>query len=108
MDNSIRNKLKSIIDELCSSDIFVTYKDILSAYYGEELLSTGSLPEYQSLKNLIRELCKNQAIEFKNGENAKKGFRYVPGNADFFNKQKERKLLEQKVGYDRRLLLIGG
>ena len=108
MDNSIRKKLKSIIDELCSSDNFVTYEEILCEYYGEELPSIGSLPEFQSLKNLKRELCKNQVIEFKNGKNAKEGFRYISGNADFFNKQEERKLLEQKVGDDRRLLLIGG
>ena len=45
MDNSIRKKLKSIIDELCSGDNFVTYEEILCEYYGEELPSIGSLPE---------------------------------------------------------------
>ncbi|MBR6989509.1 MAG: WYL domain-containing protein [Bacteroidaceae bacterium] len=108
MYNSVRNKLKLIIDEQCSGGQFITYKEILCKYYGEPLSSIGSLPEHSSLKNLICELRRNHAIEFKNGVDAKEGFRYVSGKAAFFRKKEERKLLEQKVGDDRRLFLIGG
>ena len=101
-EQKISARLKQIIDDVASSTEYVTYKDILSIYLGrpiEKNESPSSLPESKTLKMVISRA--GAIFDYKNGKDAKEGFRYKREFTHFFEKYNEEKQLKKKEGEGR-------
>lgn len=108
-EQKISARLKQIIDDVASSTEYVTYKDILSIYLGrpiEKNESPSSLPESKTLKMVISRA--GAIFDYKNGKDAKEGFRYKREFTHFFEKYNEEKQLKKKEGEEKKHFVTAG
>ncbi len=101
-------RLKQIIDEVASGDNYVTYKDILSKYLGsiKDNESPSSLPESKILKMIINRA--KDIFDYKNGIDAREGFRYKTEFTHYFKRDNEKKQLKKKEGEEKKLFVTAG
>ncbi len=101
--------IKELLDLLASGDEYITYEDVLSKIVClQDNESLSSYPEYNNLKVIVSRAKKDGVIEYKNGKNAKDGFRYKEGYANYFKKSSEKKDLSKKEGDEKKIFVTGG
>lgn len=96
-----------VIDNLASvDDKYTTMREVLEIYYDEEIEKPYIKKDYGRLKQLLH---RNKAVlEYKNGTDVTDGFRFKRGYENYFSHQKEKKLIKQKKGDERKIFLTGG
>lgn len=100
------DRLYEICDEMASAEQYVTLRAIMERYYGKPIGKLEGDREYGRLKKQLNR--HGNVVEYRNGHDFRKGFRYRRGCEYFFKNEEEKNELQKREGNERRLFLTGG
>jgi len=100
------DRLYEICDEMASAEQYVTLRAVMERYYGRPVGKLEGDREYGRLKKQLNR--HGHIVEYRNGHDFRKGFRYRRGCEYFFKNEEEKNELQKREGDERRLFLTGG
>lgn len=90
-----------VLDEKLSSGNYVTYREIADALFADKANVKEQDRIVNAFKTIVRRYLKN-ALDYKNGKNARDGFRYKSGSEHYLKFLDEKEKLEAKSGNEKR------